>query len=274
MTIGVAAVIILIAVGNGSSKAIEERIESLGTNVLLVEAGATRGGARLAALRRAPSRSPGRTRPPCRTTTEAPDVQERLARRQRHRRDARLQRYHLRARHVRRHHSLLPRPPTATTSRKAPPSPQPTSPTTHASPSSGRPSSKTCSPDRPVGQTMQINGVNFQVIGVTAPRAPTGCPTTTIVARADHHRAGLPLGLRPDRLDHRPGHLRVGARRRGSRGHADPRAAPQSQGHRRTGLRGDQPRLAARNHQLHHLASLPRCSARSRRSRCWWAGSA
>ncbi len=46
MTIGVAAVIILIAVGNGSSKAIEERIESLGTNVLLVESGATRGGAR------------------------------------------------------------------------------------------------------------------------------------------------------------------------------------------------------------------------------------
>jgi putative ABC transport system permease protein len=46
MTIGVAAVIILIAVGNGSSKAVEERIESLGTNVLLVESGALRGGAR------------------------------------------------------------------------------------------------------------------------------------------------------------------------------------------------------------------------------------
>ncbi len=50
MTIGVAAVIILIAVGNGSSKAVEERIESLGTNVLLVESGAARGGARFAAL--------------------------------------------------------------------------------------------------------------------------------------------------------------------------------------------------------------------------------
>jgi putative ABC transport system permease protein len=50
MTIGVAAVIILIAVGNGSSKAVEERIESLGTNVLLVESGATRGGTRFAAL--------------------------------------------------------------------------------------------------------------------------------------------------------------------------------------------------------------------------------
>jgi putative ABC transport system permease protein len=49
MTIGVASVIILIAVGNGSSKAVEERIESLGTNVLLVEAGGLRGGARFAA---------------------------------------------------------------------------------------------------------------------------------------------------------------------------------------------------------------------------------
>jgi putative ABC transport system permease protein len=49
MTIGVASVIILIAVGNGSSKTIEERIESLGTNVLLVEAGGVRGGVRFAA---------------------------------------------------------------------------------------------------------------------------------------------------------------------------------------------------------------------------------
>ncbi len=44
MTIGVASVIILIAVGNGSSKAVEERIESLGTNVLLVQSGPQRGG--------------------------------------------------------------------------------------------------------------------------------------------------------------------------------------------------------------------------------------
>jgi putative ABC transport system permease protein len=49
MTIGVASVIILIAVGNGSSKAVEEGIESLGTNVLLVESGGARGGARFGA---------------------------------------------------------------------------------------------------------------------------------------------------------------------------------------------------------------------------------
>jgi len=46
MTIGVASVIVLIAVGNGSSKAVKSQIQSLGTNVLLVLPGIGRGGAR------------------------------------------------------------------------------------------------------------------------------------------------------------------------------------------------------------------------------------
>ncbi len=48
MTIGVASVIVLIAVGNGSSKAVESRIQSLGTNVLIVmpSGGGFRLGAR------------------------------------------------------------------------------------------------------------------------------------------------------------------------------------------------------------------------------------
>jgi putative ABC transport system permease protein len=47
MTIGVASVIILIAVGNGSSNAVKSQIQSLGTNVLLVQSsGGFRGGAR------------------------------------------------------------------------------------------------------------------------------------------------------------------------------------------------------------------------------------
>ena len=50
MTIGVASVIVLIAVGNGSSKAVASRIQSLGTNVLIVQAnGGFRGGARASA---------------------------------------------------------------------------------------------------------------------------------------------------------------------------------------------------------------------------------
>jgi putative ABC transport system permease protein len=49
MTIGVASVIILIAVGNGSSKAVQSSIDSLGTNVLVVMgSGGFRGGARAA----------------------------------------------------------------------------------------------------------------------------------------------------------------------------------------------------------------------------------
>jgi putative ABC transport system permease protein len=43
--IGVASVIVLIAVGNGSSQTVQKRIESLGTNVLLVMRGFQRGGA-------------------------------------------------------------------------------------------------------------------------------------------------------------------------------------------------------------------------------------
>jgi putative ABC transport system permease protein len=46
MTIGVASVIVLIAVGNGSSKAVQASINSLGTNVLVVLTNGFRGGAR------------------------------------------------------------------------------------------------------------------------------------------------------------------------------------------------------------------------------------
>jgi putative ABC transport system permease protein len=45
MTIGVASVIVLIAVGNGSSQAVAQQIDSLGTNVLEVLASGFRGGA-------------------------------------------------------------------------------------------------------------------------------------------------------------------------------------------------------------------------------------
>jgi putative ABC transport system permease protein len=44
MTIGVASVIVLVAVGNGSKKAVQAGIQSLGTNVLLVQGQGARGG--------------------------------------------------------------------------------------------------------------------------------------------------------------------------------------------------------------------------------------
>ena len=44
MTIGVGSVIVLISVGTGSSHAVQQRIQALGTNVLLVQRGFQRGG--------------------------------------------------------------------------------------------------------------------------------------------------------------------------------------------------------------------------------------
>ena len=44
LTIGVASVIVLISVGTGSSKAVQARIQSLGTNVLIVMPSFSRGG--------------------------------------------------------------------------------------------------------------------------------------------------------------------------------------------------------------------------------------
>jgi putative ABC transport system permease protein len=49
LTIGVGSVIVLIAVGTGSSTAVEKQIDALGSNVLLVTTGPTLGGLRRAA---------------------------------------------------------------------------------------------------------------------------------------------------------------------------------------------------------------------------------
>ena len=44
LTIGVASVIVLISVGTGSSQTVQARIQSLGTNVLIVMPSFSRGG--------------------------------------------------------------------------------------------------------------------------------------------------------------------------------------------------------------------------------------
>jgi len=72
LTIGVASVIVLVAVGNGSSKAVEQRIEALGTNVLLVIGGGFRGGARAATVDQQPLTLADATA--LRDQTQAPDV--------------------------------------------------------------------------------------------------------------------------------------------------------------------------------------------------------
>ena len=48
--IGVGSVIVLIAVGTGSSTAVEKQIDALGSNVLLVTSGPTLGGLRRGAV--------------------------------------------------------------------------------------------------------------------------------------------------------------------------------------------------------------------------------
>ncbi len=94
MTIGVASVIVLIAVGNGSSKAVQSRIQSLGTNVLVVmPSGGFRGGARAST-----TASVSLTKQDAEALQEpgqGPGRQERLARRQRQRRETRLRQLEL-----------------------------------------------------------------------------------------------------------------------------------------------------------------------------------
>jgi putative ABC transport system permease protein len=73
LTIGVASVIVLVAVGNGSSKAVQSRIEALGTNVLLVIGGGFRGGSANSNASRRPLTLDDANA--LRDRTQAPDVQ-------------------------------------------------------------------------------------------------------------------------------------------------------------------------------------------------------
>ncbi len=118
MTIGVASVIVLIAVGNGSSKAVQSRIQSLGTNVLIVQgSGGLRrfAGVQLHEQRLAhEGRRAGAAGPGPRARRE-----ERLTGRQREQRDARLRRHQLRTLVVRRHHPVLPDRPQLRARRRA-----------------------------------------------------------------------------------------------------------------------------------------------------------
>ena len=66
--IGVGAVILLVAVGNGAQVAIQKSIESLGTNTLTIPS----GGARAATARAAAPSSPRRSRPRWSTRTSRP----------------------------------------------------------------------------------------------------------------------------------------------------------------------------------------------------------
>ena len=104
LMIGVGSVIVLIAVGTGSSDAVQKQIDALGSNVLLVQSTQGLGGARGAtsstALTLADATALQNTLPGSRR-------RERLARRHGQRRHPDLQRGHLLAHAVRRHDAEL-----------------------------------------------------------------------------------------------------------------------------------------------------------------------
>ena len=110
MTIGVASVIVLIAVGNGSSKAVQSRIQSLGTNVLIVQGSG--GFRRFAGASTAASVSLTKADAQAlQNPSLAPDVKSASPVVERLQRDARQRRHELRTLLVRRHHPLLPHRP-------------------------------------------------------------------------------------------------------------------------------------------------------------------
>ena len=175
ITIGVASVIVLVAVGHGSAVKVNSQIESLGTNTLTVMPGGGfgfggRGGpeqhvaaADAQGRRRArgqaagaghPHRRAGRQRrraPRCPTTARATRRASSSARR--------------------------PRTPRRATSRSPPArsSRRRTRPISSATSWSARPSSRTSSRGQnPVGQTVKVNGVSFQVVGVLKSKGTNG----------------------------------------------------------------------------------------------------
>jgi putative ABC transport system permease protein len=172
LTIGVASVIVLIAVGNGSSQAVQASIEALGTNVLLVEPGFSFGGSAVTSFAAPVSLTVGDA-DAFNNKTQAPDVQSAApavsaaptlvyngtsyspsqfvgttpAYATAH--DYTLQAgTFFTSAEVRSHARVVVLGPTVVTN--------------------------LFDGADPVGDTVQINGVNFQVIGVTAPKGTNG----------------------------------------------------------------------------------------------------
>ena len=106
LTIGVGSVIVLIAVGTGSSNAVKKQIDALGSNVLLVPRGRRSAGCSAAPTPPPPTRSPSPTRTRSQPLHRARRAQ-RLAGRQRQQRDADLRRHDLLAVELRRDDALL-----------------------------------------------------------------------------------------------------------------------------------------------------------------------
>ena len=78
----------------------------------------------------------------------------------------------------------------------------------------------------PVGHTVQVNGTNFQIIGVTASKGSNGTANQDDVAIAPADRGpGHADRLREHQPDRRAGEVRAAAERRADRGHQHPQPA-------------------------------------------------
>ena len=183
MTIGVAAVIILVAVGNGSKQAVQARINALGSNVLLVQPQGGRFGPGGAGGRRDASTDAGRRR--AGDKFNAPDVAARLAGRQRHRHDARQRLDELPAEHVHRHRRRVHRRPRdykiATGAMFTDADVKQHKRVVVLGPTVA---SNLFSGADPVGQSVRVNGTGFQVVGVTAAKGSNGVQDQDDVALA------------------------------------------------------------------------------------------
>ena len=126
----------------------------------------------------------------------------------------------------------------------------------------------------PVGQTVKVNGVSFQVVGVLKSKGTNGIQDQDDIAIAPLMTTrslltGTTGGLSQIVIQ---ATLEQGGRRRRGRDRLDPRARAHEQ--RQRHLPRAQPGLAARDHERDQPRLHACCSPRSRRSPCWWAGSA
>ena len=274
LMIGVGSVIVLIAVGTGSSNAVEKQIDALGSNVLMVTTTPTLGGLRGGA-------STSSTQLTLADTAALQNGfrrrrQERLAGRQRQRRHAHLQRDHLPALVVRRHDPSYQQARNYTIAEG--------SWFTNAQENSHSrvavvgPTvvSELFGGQDPVGDTIQVNGTNYTIVGVTASKGSNGTSNQDDVVIA-------PLTAVQDTLTGYgslsqivvQANSRDGAERRPDRGDRHPRPAPPD--HELVVVeqfQRDQPGIDPADLDRAAARCSPPCSARSPRSRCSSAGSA
>jgi putative ABC transport system permease protein len=172
LTIGVASVIILIAVGNGSSKAVQQRIQALGTNVLLVLPTGGLGGPR--ALASSPTPLTTADAQALHDPINAPDVKSSSP-------VVNASNATMVAGSV----SYSPSQFVGTTPSYLQAHDYSIATGTgitqadvnnHANVAVVGPTvvANLFSGQNPVGQTVQVNGVNFQIVGVTAPKGSNG----------------------------------------------------------------------------------------------------